>query len=217
MAGDEWIPWIALETIHLGAEAEVISGTWIGRNAVLKRRIPRGYRHPELERNLSRQRIFAEARILVRLCENGVKSPILLGIDPEEGWIMMSRIEGRILAKVLQEESDYHVEYKLGQAIRRVHSNGISHGDVTTLNAIWSDDEVIMIDYGLGRLVAEMEHFGLDLHSLHECLSAHHVDRPESMRRVLEGYLDDSTSDDFDARAVVDRFEAIRGRVRYHA
>ena len=85
MAGDEWLPWIALETIHLGAEAEVISGTWIGRNAVLKRRIPRGYRHPDLERNLSRQRIFAEARILVRLCENGVKSPILLAIDPEEG------------------------------------------------------------------------------------------------------------------------------------
>ena len=130
---------------------------------------------------------------------------------------MMSRIEGRILAKVLQEESGYHVEYKLGQAVRRVHSNGISHGDLTTLNAIWSDDEVIMIDYGLGRLVAETEHFGLDLHSLHECLSAYHVDRPESMKRVLEGYLDDSTSDDFDARSVVDRFEAIRGRVRYHA
>ena len=54
-------------------------------------------------------------------------------------------------------------------------------------------------------------------HSLHECLSAYHVDRPESMKRVLEGYLDDSTSDDFDARSVVDRFEAIRGRVRYHA
>ena len=49
MVGDEWLPWIALETIHLGAEAEVISGTWIGRDAVLKRRIPRGYRHPVLE------------------------------------------------------------------------------------------------------------------------------------------------------------------------
>ena len=217
MVGDEWLPWIALETIHLGAEAEVISGTWIGRDAVLKRRIPRGYRHPALERNLSRQRIFAEARILTRLCENGVKSPILFGIDPAEGWIMMSRIEGRSLAQVLKEDSDHQVEYKLGQAIREIHSTGISHGDVTTLNAMWSDDDVILIDYGLGRLVAEMEHFGLDLHSLHECLSAHHVDRSESMERVLEGYLDNSKSDNFDARAVVDRFEAIRGRVRYHA
>ena len=106
MAGDGWLPWISLETIHLGAEAEVISGTWIGRDAVLKRRIPRGYRHPVLERNLSRQRIFAEARILVRLCENGIKSPILFGIDPVEGWIMMSKIGGRSLAQILKEDSD---------------------------------------------------------------------------------------------------------------
>ena len=40
---------------------------------------------------------------------------ILFGIDPEEGWIMMSRIEGRSLAQVLQEDSDHQVEYKLAR------------------------------------------------------------------------------------------------------
>ena len=38
--------WSEGETLHLGAEAEVIAGTWFGRPAVLKKRRPRGWRHP---------------------------------------------------------------------------------------------------------------------------------------------------------------------------
>ena len=80
--------------IHVGAEAEVSSGSWIGMPAILKRRVPRSYRHPILEKKLSKQRIYAEARIISRLNENGVPSPKLLAMDPDEGWLIMSEVQG---------------------------------------------------------------------------------------------------------------------------
>lgn len=212
-----WSPWTPAAVIHVGAEAEVVSGSWIGRPAILKKRVSRGYRHPKLDRNLSRQRIFAESRILARLNERGILAPKLLSMDQEEGWIIMSEVKGPTLLSALMDGTEGDFEVELGKSLRSVHSQGISHGDLTTLNAIVSLNGVVLIDYGLGRLVAEMEHFGLDLHSLHECLSAHHSDRPEAMNKVIQGYLLDSDSDGFDGKSVVDRFESIRGRVRYHA
>ena len=212
-----WSPWAPAAVIHVGAEAEVISGSWIGRPAILKKRVSRGYRHPKLDRTLSRQRIYAEGRILSRLNERGILSPKLLSMDQEEGWIIMSEVKGPTLLSTLEGGAKGDIEVELGKSLRSIHSQGISHGDLTTLNAIVSLDGIVLIDYGLGRLVAELEHLGLDLHSLHECLTAHHSDRPEAMNKVIQGYLLDPDSDGFDGRAVVDRFESIRSRVRYHA
>ena len=59
--------WIEDTVLHIGAEATAISGSWMGRKAVLKKREPRAYRHPSLDRKLTRQRLAAEARILSRL------------------------------------------------------------------------------------------------------------------------------------------------------
>lgn len=217
MLRESWALWNPGSVIHVGAEAEVSSGSWIGMPAILKRRVPRSYRHPILEKKLSKQRIYAEARIISRLNENGVPSPKLLAMDPDEGWLIMSEVQGPTLLTALRRGTEGELEMALGKSLRSVHSKGISHGDLTTLNAIVSDSGVVLIDYGLGRLVAETEHFGLDLHSLHECLSAHHSDRKNAMHNVIEGYLQNPDSDAFDGKSVVDRFESIRGRVRYHA
>ena len=54
---------------------------------------------------------------------------------------------------------------------------------------------------------------GHDLQVLHECLKASHPDIENGIERVIEGYLRDSNDG---AQSVVDRFNAIRGRVRYH-
>ena len=57
--------WVLEEILHDGAEARTIAGKWLGTNAVMKIRRPKGYRHPSLDNSLTKRRLFAEARILV--------------------------------------------------------------------------------------------------------------------------------------------------------
>ena len=112
-----WSPWTSAAVIHVGAEAEVVSGSWIGRPAILKKRVSRGYRHPKLDRTLSRQRIFAESRILARLNERGILAPKLLSMDQEEGWIIMSEIIGPTLLSALMDEAEGDLEVELGKSL----------------------------------------------------------------------------------------------------
>tara|TARA_B000000437_G_scaffold37153_1_gene24900 strand:- start:72 stop:422 length:351 start_codon:yes stop_codon:yes gene_type:complete len=83
--------WIEDTVLHIGAEATAIAGSWMGRKAVLKKREPRAYRHPSLDRKLTRQRLAAEARILSRLQSIDFPSPSLLDIDADGGWMLLSR------------------------------------------------------------------------------------------------------------------------------
>ena len=83
--------WFEDSLLHIGAEATAISGSWMGLDAVLKKREPRAYRHPSLDKKLTRQRLAAEARILSRLQRIDFPSPCLFDVDSEGGWILISR------------------------------------------------------------------------------------------------------------------------------
>ncbi len=143
--------WIPHGVLHEGAEATVTAGSWLGRPAVLKTRRARGYRHPDLDRRLTRQRLTSEARILGRLHELGFPAPALIDLDQGEAWILMSRIEGRPLYESLKDGSSGigSLEH-LGRIIRCLLEAGFSHGDLTTHNVIVSHDwQVHLIDFGL--------------------------------------------------------------------
>lgn len=43
---------------------------------------------------------------------------------------------------------------KLGDLVKKLHGIGIIHGDLTTSNMIFKDDEVYLVDFGLGALTA---------------------------------------------------------------
>ena len=86
--------WIVEKVLHQGAEATVTAGSWMGKSAVLKMRKPRGYRTPHLDRKLTRQRLTVEARALGRLQYHNLSAPSIIDLDLEQGWILMSKIEG---------------------------------------------------------------------------------------------------------------------------
>ena len=138
----ETIPmWIPQGVLHEGAEATVTAGSWLGKPAVLKTRRARGYRHPDLDRRLTRQRLTAEARILGRLQGLGFPAPSLMDVDQEAAWILMSRIEGQPLYDSLKDgTSDVESLERLGSIIRSLHEAGVSHGDLTTHNVMVSED-----------------------------------------------------------------------------
>ena len=107
----------------------------------------------------------------------------------------------------------------LGALIRGLHESGISHGDLTTHNVMASGDgDLSLIDFGLSRQSPELEHLGLDLQVLNECLGASHSSIEDAIGAVCDGYLkaDSGDSRSESATNVVERFRKITSRVRYH-
>ena len=236
---EQGVPWSEGPLIHEGAEGLVHFGYWFGKEAVMKVRRPRGYRDPSLDRALTKTRMLSEIRILRHLEHKDMHTPRILDADINSGTIIMTRIAGRPLFEHLRSSSTEfmrrsEVAYSeevpvrmvltgVGEQIRLLHMEGISHGDLTTHNIMWDsrvDSEtpyVGIIDFGLGRLSSEIEALGQDLQVLNECLSASHPLHPYALDEILEGYASIHDDDaEPSANQVIERFNEIRGRVRYH-
>lgn len=81
--------------------------------AALKVRPSKPYRHPILDRRLTRQRIIQEARCLSKLVREGVSVPAVLALDWEGqggdeagwggAWLMMEWIDGPVVRLVLEQ------------------------------------------------------------------------------------------------------------------
>jgi TP53 regulating kinase-like protein len=149
-----------------GAEAHLYKTVFLSPStpAALKIRPSKPYRHPILDRRLTRQRILQEARCLVKLVREGVNVPAVLALDwegqaGEKGfggaWLMMEWIEGLVVRVVLERWEKYMkrnqasqgaegVEQeetrvrdllrRIGHAVGALHKAGVIHGDLTTSN-----------------------------------------------------------------------------------
>ncbi|KAK8232450.1 kinase-like protein [Phyllosticta capitalensis] len=86
-----------------GAEALVYKTVFLtpSRPAALKFRPSKPYRHPVLDKRLTRQRILAEARVLVRLRREGVCVPAVWGADWDDGWLLLEWIPGHTIRACL--------------------------------------------------------------------------------------------------------------------
>ena len=220
--------WSGGERLHLGAEAEVISGTWHGRPAVLKKRRPRGWRHPDLDASLTKKRMTNEIKLTIWLARRGAPVPAIWDVDIDEAKIIMERIEGKPLIEILQSnEHDEKLLIDVGKAIRELHRNAVNHGDLSTNNILITNQrEVVLIDLGLSSREYDVEGFGIDLHVLHEILRASHPDVKGAMDLVLRGYiaLDEELGEPIaapggmppSALEVTTRLNQIMMRVRYH-
>ncbi len=218
---DREIPlWKFNEIIHEGAEATVSGGSWMGKKAVLKSRRPRSYRHPDLDRRLTKQRLAVESRVLSRLSSEGFPSPSIMHLDQRQSSILITMVEGSPLHDKLKSgEAGISELRKLGALIRRLHEIGISHGDLTTHNVMINQKgDLSLIDFGLSRQSPELEHLGLDIQVLNECLSASHSTISSGIESFCEGYIagQSNESEVEIAENVVARFRKITGRVRYH-
>ena len=71
----------------------------------------------------------------------------------------------------------------------------------------------------MARIFPELEHLGLDLQVLNECLTASHSEYEDAVDIMLSGYFESDLKlpNIISAGEVISRFNEIRGRVRYHA
>ena len=181
---------------------------------IIKRRIPKGYRIPELDLQLRRQRTISEAKVIHEAGLSGVNVPTLLGIWTEECTLVMEKLEGPRLKELLMEGGDGRGACgDAGRQIGRLHGAGLVHGDPTTSNMIMVHGAVFLIDFGLAEFSDSVEKRATDLHILKTALkSTHFAHFRELYSAALDGYREEMGDS---AAEILERCESIEKRGRY--
>lgn len=179
--------------IKKGAEANLYLEDWHDRKVIMKKRLPKAYRLPELDLAIRTQRTIHEPLLIHRAKEAGVPTPTIYMVDLADTNIIMEYVEGRQIKQVLNdmpEEEKLRLCRLIGGLVARLHRNGIIHGDLTTSNMILTSlGKIFFIDFGLGEYSDELENHGVDLHLLKRALqSTHYQYAKECFEAVIGGY-----------------------------
>ena len=235
-------------------------------HAALKLRPTKPWRHPSLDRRLTRGRILAEARILVKLGGEGVASlpnagkkakaraqaqpreldggmrgavPAVLGLDWEQGWMMMEWVEGRMVKDAIRqgvrdgagEEAVRGLLRRIGEVVGRLHGCGVIHGDLTTSNIMLRprrregpagsvegplDGDLVLIDFGLATQAVSEEDRAVDLYVLERAYGSTHPKEEHLFPELLRGYAESEGSGmcGKSGKVVLRRLEDVRMRGR---
>lgn len=199
-----------IKILQRGAEAIIYLE---GESVVVKERIKKSYRINEIDDNLRRMRTKREAKLLRVARELGVKTPKLIAI--EEYKIKMEFIRGEKLKDIIQKISLERVREifeNIAYYIATIHSNDIIHGDLTTSNFIIKDNDIYLIDFGLGFYSSRIEDKATDLYLLYQSIKSTHFNiLNEVWNIILKKY-----GEIYDkAQLVIKRLEEIEKRGRY--
>ena len=179
--------------LRKGAEANLILETWYGIKVIKKIRIPKLYRHPQLDINLRRQRTIREANMIHEAKNAGVLTPRIFSIDINQTMIIMEYVIGTRMKDSLNNVNPIKSKQlciQLGEKIGKLHTHGLIHGDLTTSNIIIDPMEhLVLIDFGLAEYSTEVEKKGIDLHLLKRALdSTHFQNTQEYFSHIMHGY-----------------------------
>lgn len=177
-----------------GAEAKVTKVKILGKNAVLKSRIPKKYRVQELDKKLRIERTRSEARLLNRAKLAGVNCPTVLEVGEFE--IVMSLIVGD------RPKMDKREAREAGNLLAKLHAADIIHGDYTPANLIVNKKEIFVIDFGLGFVSSDVEDKAVDVFTMLRSI--------KEKEEFLFGYSNYSKAKD-----VLIRVKNVEKRVRY--
>jgi TP53 regulating kinase-like protein len=206
--------------IKKGAEASLYLEEWHDRKVIMKRRLPKKYRIPELDLMIRSQRTMHEPHIIHKAKEAGVPTPTIFMVDVAEANIIMEFVEGKQVKEVLDNVSKKErlsLCVLIGRMIGRLHNYGIIHGDLTTSNMILTPyRKVVFVDFGLSERSIELEPKGVDLHLMKRTLhSTHYKHAKESYKAVMEGYAEAVGQEE--TKKVSTKIREIEKRGRYVA
>ena len=105
-------------------------------DSVIKRRIKKGYRIPELDEKLRKLRTRSEAKLLEKSSKL-IKVPRVIKVDEKTKEIEMQFIEGKKLSESLDNlNNKLEIMEQVGEETAKLHDNDIIHSDLTTSNMI---------------------------------------------------------------------------------
>lgn len=181
-----------------------------------KRRVPKSYRLPELDRSLREARTRVEARLLSEARLAGISTPLVYDVDlaEEACTLVMEYIPGVQVKHLLNRAPPARARAlcsRIGSSVGALHRGGVVHGDLTTSNMLLSGGEIYFIDFGLGGLSEELEARGVDLRVLREAFASTHAHIENLFGLMLRGY----TRAFPEGRDAISRMGDIAARGRY--
>ncbi|MCL2147780.1 MAG: Kae1-associated serine/threonine protein kinase [Methanomassiliicoccaceae archaeon] len=200
--------------IAKGAEADIFATSFLGREALVKVRLPKRYRDAALDDELRSSRTRNEARLMREARRAGVRTPVVYDVDLRESSITMELVEGVTAKERLDSDpgSAAGVCALIGAAVGALHNAGICHGDLTTSNMILTGGGALcLIDFSMGRTAAGLEDMGVDVRLLERAFASAHPGLGDAFSGLMAAYL--SVKDD--PKALLRKVEEIKNRGRY--
>lgn len=224
---------MSVEILKQGAEGKLYLSEFKGKPCLVKERFVKHYRHPDLDQQLTRERIRTEVKSIGRCRAIGVKTPEVYHSDLTDRKIYMEYYPQAITVKAyisdqIGKYSNFEQEAlldkltdRIGTVLGKLHANNIIHGDLTTSNILlqpkgdeldaFKDYDTIMIDFGLSQCQNSPEAKGVDLYVLERALLSTHSTIPSLFEKILASYKkENATGQD----AVIVKFEEVRARGR---
>lgn len=180
------------EFIAKGAEAMVFQGHFLDIPIILKRRLPKSYRLPQIDQTIRLQRFRAEARVMTVAWRLGVRVPALLGIDTEKRTLIIEKIQGVTLYELVESLSVIElipIFKELGRQVGLLHKNDIVHGDLTVFNVLVIENSPWLLDFGLAQITIEQEKLADDLLLFQNTLKAISPDYKDFLVSFQAKYL----------------------------
>jgi len=204
--------------VKKGAEANLHLEEWQGRKVIMKRRMPKAYRLPQLDSVVRTHRTLHEPMLIHRAKEAGVPTPTIYMVDPAESNIIMQYIEGTQVKQILNTlplSEKLRICHSIGASIGCLHKHGIIHGDLTTSNMVVTPlGKIYFVDFGLGEHTEESEARGVDLHLMKRALqSTHHKSAKKCFEAILAGYTESVGKET--AAEILKKIQEIERRGRY--
>ena len=210
-----------MKLIQQGAEAKI----YLNKNQILKNRLPKSYRHPQLDNQIRIRRTRAESKILTKAAQAKVNVPKVLARNTEtpkhrntdKFHIYMEFIPGDRLSQALNdypESKQLFTMQKLGRQTAKLHANNIIHSDLTTSNIILTPttrkSKIFLIDFGLSYISNKIENKAVDLHLLKQALQAKHFQNSKKLFTAFKkGYKFE------DSKTIIERLTIVEKRGRY--
>ena len=195
-----------MKELKKGAEAELIIAKYADAKCVIKKRIKKNYRDELLDQTIRKRRTRSEAKIIKNL-KGIVNVPELFNVDEVNAEITMEFIDGAMLKDVIDKKKELCT--LAGEEIKKIHDNGIIHGDLTTSNMIYKKDKKLyFIDFGLGYFSKKIEDLATDLIVFKKTFNATHSEISGGWALVIKGYAP--------SKALMTQMEKIEKRARYH-
>ena len=91
--------------VKQGAEAKLHVGSFLGQKAIAKERFPKKYRHPALDQQLTKKRLKAELKLLIRCKKLGIRTPTILFADAEKSLFVMEHLSEAVTSRDLINEA----------------------------------------------------------------------------------------------------------------
>ena len=194
------------ETLDNGAEAVVYLEDGLEvKKVLIKERVPKTYRHKEIDERIRIERNRTEARLMSEARRNGVSTPIIY--DVEEFKLKMQYIDGVPIKYLITPG----LSEKVGELVGKLHSAGIIHGDLTTSNLLLAGERLYLLDFGLAYFDKGLEARGVDVHVLFQTFESTHRHHQALIEAFKKGYR----STFIDSEDVLKRVEEIKKRARY--